>query len=178
MIHTLFHPAPPGLPVPVRPHQGSDSVRREILQTDWKKICNLDDDSLVRAGALWLHGFLDDSHQIVQKDSSAEASYWHALMHRSEGDFSNSMYWFLKVGRHAVYAALWQGVEELDASGESSQKALRTLLKDRQWNPQRFVDLCQTAYEGRFDDLNLLQRVAAVEYNLLMGFVLDQQASH
>jgi len=99
-------------------------------------------------------------------------------MHRSEGDFSNSMYWFLKVGRHAVYAALWQGVEELDASGESSQKALRTLLKDRQWNPQRFVDLCQTAYEGRFDDLNLLQRIAAVEYNLLMGFVLDQQASH
>jgi len=37
-----------------------------------------------------------------------------------------------------------------------------------------FPDLCQAASEGTFEDLNLLQRVAAIEYDLLMGFVLDQ----
>jgi hypothetical protein len=178
MTQEIFYPAPRGLPVPVRPPQGDESVRQEILQTDWNKLCNLTDDSLVRAGAFWLHGFLDDSHQIVQKDSSVEASYWHALMHRSESDFSNSMYWFRKVGRHAVYTALRQAVEKLETSKRSSQEALQSLLKDGQWNPQRFVDLCQAAYDGRFEDLNLLQRIAAAEYDFLMGFVLDQHTLH
>jgi len=141
MVKTLFHPAPQGLPVPVRPPQGKDSVRQEILQSDWKKSCNLSDDSLVRAGALWLYGFLDDSHQIVQQDSSAEASYWHALMHRSEGDFSNSMYWFRKVGRHPVYATLHQEARKLEGFSQSSRESLELLLKDSQWNSRTCVKL-------------------------------------
>jgi hypothetical protein len=176
MTQDIFYPAPKGLPVPIRPQREDESVRQKILKTDWSKVCHLKEDSLVRAGALWLHGFLDESHQIVQKDSSAEGSYWHALMHRSEGDFGNSMYWFRKVGRHPVYEVLRQEVEKLEASTESAHEAQRSLLEDVQWDPQRLVDLCQKAYDGHFKDLDLLQRVAAAEYNLLMGFVLRQKA--
>jgi hypothetical protein len=178
MTQETFYPAPKGLPAPVRPHRGDESVRQKILQTDWTEVCHLNDDSLVRAGALWLHGFLDESHQMVQQNSSAEGSYWHALMHRSEGDFGNSMYWFRKVGKHPIYAALWQEVGKLGCSGKSSREALQSLVKDAEWNPQRFVDLCQAAYDGQFEDLDLLQRVAAVEYHLLMDFVLKQHALH
>jgi len=176
MTQEIFYPAPKDLPVPVRPQQRDESVRQKILKTDWSKVCHLNDDSLIRAGALWLHGFLDECHQIVQKDPSAEASYWHALMHRSEGDFDNSMYWFRKVGKHPAYGALRQEVEKLESASKSSQEVLRSLLQDAQWNPQRLVDLCQAAWDGHFKDLDLLQRVTAAEYNLLMGFVLRQKA--
>src|SRR5262249_17485377 len=39
---------------------------------------------------LWLyHDFLDESHAISQDLSSAEGSYWHAIMHRREPDYWN-----------------------------------------------------------------------------------------
>ncbi len=176
MTEEIFYPAPKGLPVPVHPQRKDESVRQKILKTDWGKVCHLNDDSLVRAGALWLHGFLDECHQIVQNDPSAEGSYWHAIMHRSEGDFDNSMYWFRKVGRHPVYGPLRQEVEKLESSSKRSQEALRSLLEDTLRNPQRLVDLCRAAWDGHFKDLDLLQRVVGSEYDLLMAFVLRQKA--
>src|SRR5262249_51445520 len=147
-------------------------------QTNWSEVCHLTDSSLVQAGALWLHGFLDEAHQIVQKNSSSEGSYWHALVHRSEGDFDNSMYWFGKVGRHGIYEPLRQEVEKLKISSSGFGSAAQLLLNEPQWNPQRLVDLCRAAYDGKQVDLGFLQQVAAAEYHLLMGFVLDQQARH
>ena len=32
--------------------------------------------------------------------------YWHGIMHRREGDFSNSHYWFRKVGNHPAIAVV------------------------------------------------------------------------
>lgn len=175
MKENLFYPAPEGLPVPVHPPRGDADIRRTIQESDWRKVCNLRDDSQVRAGALWLYGFLEDAHEIAQKDRSPEGSYWHALMHRSEGDYGNSMYWYGKVGKHAIFAGLRAEVEKIlqEESESKSGETLRSLLADRQWNPRPFVNLCQQASEGRFRNLTLLQRVAAVEYNLLMAYILD-----
>ncbi len=50
---------------------------------------------------LWL--YVDDlprSHAISQGIDNATGSFWHGIMHRREGDFSNSHYWFRKVGKH------------------------------------------------------------------------------
>src|SRR5262252_7547037 len=43
----------------------------------------------------------DEAHQVAQDISSAEGSYWHAIVHRQEPDEGNSGYWFRRVGHHA-----------------------------------------------------------------------------
>jgi hypothetical protein len=49
--------------------------------------------------ALWLYADeLDRSHQLSQGISTSEGSFWHGIMHRREGDFSNSKYWFHQAG--------------------------------------------------------------------------------
>ena len=51
--------------------------------------------------ALWLYiDELDASHAISQNLHSPTGSFWHAIMHRREGDFSNAKYWYRKAGAH------------------------------------------------------------------------------
>ena len=50
---------------------------------------------------LWLYvDDLDASHAVSQDLTSPTGSYWHAVMHRREGDFSNALYWYRKAGVH------------------------------------------------------------------------------
>jgi hypothetical protein len=58
------------------------------------------------AAALWLYvDDLERSHVISQGIFDATGSYWHGIMHRREGDFSNSHYWFRQTGPHPFRAA-------------------------------------------------------------------------
>jgi hypothetical protein len=46
------------------------------------------------AAAIWLYvDDLDRSHTISQSKSNPVGAYWHGIMHRREGDFSNAKYW-------------------------------------------------------------------------------------
>lgn len=59
------------------------------------------------AAGLWLYiDDLDRSHRISQSMPDTTGSWWHGIMHRREGDFSNSQYWFRKVGRHPAMETL------------------------------------------------------------------------
>lgn len=55
---------------------------------------------LVAAGVWMYLDQLDRSHDISQGLPSKEGSWWHAIMHRREGDYWNSKYWYRQVGRH------------------------------------------------------------------------------
>lgn len=51
--------------------------------------------------ALWLYvDELDLSHRVSQTLPDVTGSFWHGIMHRREGDFSNSHHWFHKAGHH------------------------------------------------------------------------------
>src|SRR5207245_11135 len=56
----------------------------------------------VRSGLYLRFNFLDESHTISQGIHTVEGSYWHAIMHRREPDYSNAKHWFRKVGQHPV----------------------------------------------------------------------------
>ena len=59
------------------------------------------------AAGLWL--YVDDlprSHTLSQSMEDATGSFWNGIMHRREGDFSNSHYWFRRVGHHPAMTAI------------------------------------------------------------------------
>jgi hypothetical protein len=57
-------------------------------------------DELLRAVELALAGDWDAAHQIVQqREDDATASWIHAVLHKMEGDLSNSRYWYRRAGR-------------------------------------------------------------------------------
>ena len=100
---------------------------------------------------IWiLHNFLDESHSISQQIHSAEGSFWHAIMHRLEGDFSNSKYWYRQVGQHPVF----QTIETEIASD---------------WDPENFVDRCQSeSRQGKLSEAT--RRLALQEWKSLFEF--------
>ncbi|MGY3615822.1 hypothetical protein [Bradyrhizobium sp. USDA 10063] len=51
--------------------------------------------------ALWwaAKGNWDKAHRIVQDESTAEAAWVHAYLHRVEGDLGNASYWYRQAGK-------------------------------------------------------------------------------
>jgi len=73
---------------------------------------------------LWLlNNFLHRSHDLSQDIHTPEGSWLHAIMHRTEGDFSNSKYWYRRAGEHPAMTGM-----------------------DEPFDPYDFVDQCQSEY--------------------------------
>lgn len=116
--------------------------------------------------AVWLlYDFLDESHTISQGIHSASGSFWHAVMHRREGDFSNAKYWFRQVGDHSIFPALLTAARDLAATEKA--EAAAALAGQGAWDPFQFVDLCQAAVRGRSAEEAVLRKVQQAEWELL-----------
>jgi hypothetical protein len=125
------------------------------------------------AGVWLLHDFLDESHTISQGIDTTTGSYWHAIMHRREGDFSNAKYWFRHVGRHPTFEVLeMRGAEIAAEHGEVS--VVRRLTAGNLWDPSAFVDLCQAAERGRNETRDSCMDIQQVEWELLFDYCYRQ----
>jgi hypothetical protein len=92
-------------------------------------------------GGLWLYfGCSDECHRIVQEIESADASFWHAIVHRQEPDPGNSSYWFRRVTGHQVYPKLQQA-----ACGILERYPSADFQLEEKWNPFAFIDFCEQA---------------------------------
>lgn len=55
------------------------------------------------AAALWLYvDDLDRSHTVSQSLTDPTGAFWHGIMHRREGDYSNSRYWMRRAATHPL----------------------------------------------------------------------------
>ncbi len=104
----------------------------------------------VLSGLWLLAGDIHQSHNISQDLPSAVGSFWHGIMHRREGDFGNSKYWFRRVGSHPVFPQIAQ-----ETGGHYA-------------DPFDFVDQCQNAIG---DEVEACMKSQWTEWQALMVYV-------
>ena len=160
-----LNPLDPGRPnIGVRP-------ALEMLTMEKAFVNQLITDSEMAEGCIsgtWLyHNFLEDSHKLSQSIDTPTGSYWHGIMHRREPDFSNSKYWFRKVGIHPVFEALQRDAASL-ARGQDTSALF--LVEQGTWDPFAFVDLCEACLSGQSSDKMLCREIQQREWELLFEY--------
>jgi hypothetical protein len=90
------------------------------------RVVNHDMAACCISGVWLLYDYLDESHKISQDIDTTSGSFWHGIMHRREGDFWNSKYWFRRVGNHPTFALIRERTKQ-------------------EWDPFAFVDRCESA---------------------------------
>lgn len=95
------------LVVPPPPGRELDALRSLMPGDLFSAPVQRPTDAACALAGLWLlFDDLDRGHSIVQDIDSPTGSFWHAIMHRREGDFSNSKYWYARCAGHDVLARL------------------------------------------------------------------------
>lgn len=159
------------------PETGLSEKLKEITVEELFSPEMIQDQSLAElclAGCWLLADELDASHVISQQHETVAGSYWHGLMHRREGDFGNTKYWFRRVGDHPVFGPLHEQMQALVLASPDCL-AKEKLAAMGAWNPDAFIDLVQLLLEPKTPDpateagIYLCQQVAQAEWELLFA---------
>jgi hypothetical protein len=126
------------------------------------------EDARAMLAGIWLyHDWLDESHAISQELHSPTGSFWHAIMHRREGDFSNAKYWYARCRRHPALGAIAAHGRAVD--GLAGRDTLQRLVRD-EWDPDGFVDVVEAIHHKPDDPLyGAAVRLQHVEWNVLFA---------
>jgi hypothetical protein len=116
---------------------------------------------LVRAGLLYAYDAIDESHRIVQEIASSQASYWHGMLHRREGDFENSRYWFRRTGRLGVFPEMHARAAEVSP----------LMGRQADWDPYVLVGQCEQARFGGDVDRKDLVALQRIEFEVMFDFL-------
>jgi len=129
------------------------------------------DGAAAALAGLWLwHDALDECHKIVQDIASPTGSMWHAIMHRREGDFSNSKYWYDRCAVHPVNK--WIGSVASSVVGDKATELGRLLDG---WSPRAFVDLVESVHNTTSDPRHeTAVRLQRVEWEALFDYSVRQ----
>ena len=116
---------------------------------------------------------LDASHTLSQGLPDPFGCWLHGTMHRREGDFSNSKYWFRKVGAHAGFAQMTRRAAAVLASASGQPSPALAALAER-WDPFAFVDRCAAATGHHGAAAALLESLQAAELELLTELAAER----
>lgn len=132
----------------------------------------------VAQGLLYLwHDHWNDAHEIAQANEGEPLhDYLHAIVHRREGDFSNSNYWFRSAGLHPASILLAKRGEhilngpDLGIDATVVTKLKGEILPNGMWDSSKFIkavrDQGRTHNQGLGQIELLLRRLQAEEIRL------------
>jgi len=162
-------------------HESGDATAKEML--DGVTLESLLSGPVVRrdeamgllAGLYLWHDHLPESHTISQSIPSPTGSFWHAIMHRREGDFSNSKYWYARCENHPASAFIAARVNQEIAALPADKEILR--LTHGTWNPSAFVDLVARIHQQPSDPRRQLAiAIQRIEWRGLFDWSTRQAA--
>ena len=122
---------------------------------------------------VWLYfNYFDTAHTIVQDIPSREASLWHGIIHRRDGDFWNSGYWFRKAGYHPIFSDLKNHARRITRKvGLNTTTSL--LVHQEIWDPLFFIELVEkSAGSGTPTELTCRQ-IQQIEWQLLFEYCFN-----
>ncbi|WP_206098461.1 hypothetical protein [Paenibacillus montanisoli] len=123
----------------------------------------------LKAGLHLLNESLDASHAQSQEiEDDPTGCYWHGIMHRMEGDFSNANYWFSMAGSHPAMerlqsrAADWlqNSVILGDLQDGEIREGLQLMRRQARWNAPAFTGMIALQESGTIGE----ETRGAVEY--------------
>ncbi|MGB7157958.1 MAG: hypothetical protein WBD40_07815 [Tepidisphaeraceae bacterium] len=85
----------------------------------------------------------EDQQQLRQEADTL--AFWHAIMHRREGDFSNAKYWYARCASHAILPSLGAQASAYLNPMPADKSLLR--LTASGWNPSAFVDFVEHLHD-------------------------------
>lgn len=162
---------------PTNTHDSATSLRIENASDDelFDSVASTPEPKAMRAacraGLFLLNDDLENSHRISQTIETPTGSFWHAIMHRREGDFSNANYWWQRVGEHPAFADVYtQALSTLQSDdGDNSVRFLKELQRAGCWKPTHFVAQCETATVSGAST-HALQKIQLAEITSLLNW--------
>lgn len=122
------------------------------------------------AGLWLLAGDLERSHRISQEIETASGSYWHGLMHRREGDYGNSKYWFRRAGGHPAIGEIEAVLKRRLLPGE-----LDLVLEAGRFSPSRLTDCIERALRrSNAEEAGGLAMVAWIEWQMMFAYCYSE----
>ena len=117
---------------------------------------------------LWLYvDELDKAHEACQNLDTPTGAYWHAIMHRREGDFSNAKYWFQRAAKHPAMDLI-----DLTGGGAGSGTSVAA------YSAKDVVDRVQRSVE-RDDPTNpALVSIQHKEWKALFNWCVKQSSAY
>ncbi len=165
-LFALLEPQTPAL-FPTR--SADAALSQEILQADLFPGKSGEFVELCRAGLLLWNDDLAASHPITQDFESQNGSFWHAIVHRREADFSNANYWWRRTSAHPTFDSIC----DLVLHRTPDFPFLDALRNSGDWEPTEFTDFCSRAREtGEFEAQ--LASVQRLEMRVLLEWCASQ----
>lgn len=147
----------------------------ETVQTISKRYHTADPDAMacVEAGLWLLADDLDSCHKLCQDIATPLGSGWHAIMHRREGDFFNSLYWWRRAGSIRWLdprdgADIAERIGPMAGTGELWRRVSLKLVSP--YDPAMFTRIVETFTRAKLTESeDVLVRIGRLEWLALFA---------